>query len=68
MSYTIAKYIQKPGKNADVEEIDIPTAKFEFFMMGLRKNAGISDTEYKSVFNEEIPLSVVNLFKKWQKK
>ena len=50
------------------EKIERDTSKFEFFMMGLRKNAGISDTEYKSVFNEEIPLSVVNLFKKWQKK
>lgn len=50
------------------EKIERDTSKFEFFMMGLRKNAGISDAEYKSVFNEEMPLSVVNLFKKWQKK
>ncbi len=64
----IAKYIQKPGKNADVEEIDIPTAKFEFFMMGLRTSKGIDKGRYIQIFNEDFPEKVQKIIQNWQKK
>ena len=37
-------------------------------MMGLRKLSGISQTHYKSIFNNPFPQSFVKLCKEWEKK
>ena len=50
------------------EEIDSETSRFEFFMMGLRKLKGITDREYKSIFNEELPEKFLRLFKQEEEK
>ena len=64
----IKLYIANPGKFSDVEQIDIPTAKFEFFMMGLRTFKGISKARYRQIFNEDFPEKVWQIIKNWQKK
>ena len=75
----IEKYIEVWGQTKNIlekninqvtktEKIDKQISKFEFFMMGLRKTKGVSDLEYKSIFAEEIPQSVIKQFTKWQEK
>ena len=41
---------------------------FEFFMMGLRKTKGVTNNQFKNIFNMDIPFKVQQLFKNWQKK
>ena len=50
------------------EKIDVSTSEFEFFMMGLRKLEGISQTEYEKIFNSPLPPEFIELFNKWKKK
>ena len=64
----IKLYISSPGKFTDVEQIDIPTAKFEFFMMGLRTFKGISKARYRQIFREDFPDKVLQIIQGWQKK
>ena len=64
----IELYISAPGKNAEVEEIDISTAKFEFFMMGLRTLKGINKARYIQLFHEDFPEQVQQIIIEWQKK
>ena len=64
----IKLYISSPGKFTDVEQIDIPTAKFEFFMMGLRTFKGISRAGYRQIFHEDFPDKVLQIIQGWQKK
>ena len=52
----------------ECEIIDSKISSFEFFMMGLRKLSGISQTHYKSIFNNSFPQSFVKLCKEWEKK
>lgn len=64
----IAGKIQFPFETiSNVEKIDVETSKFEFFMMGLRKNSGITSFEYENIFSQAIPESVKLLFAKWEK-
>lgn len=51
-----------------VEEIDLETSKFEFFMMGLRKNNGISKKDFEVKFDCEFPKKIHNLFLNWEEK
>lgn len=51
-----------------VEIIDKDTSMFEFFMMGLRKTKGVTNNQFKNIFNMDIPFKVQQLFKNWQKK
>lgn len=64
----IKLYIANPGKFSDIEQIDIPTSKFEFFMMGLRTFKGISKARYRQIFHEDFPEKVWQIIKNWQKK
>ena len=64
----IKLYISSPGKFTNVEQIDIPTAKFEFFMMGLRTFKGISKARYRQIFHEDFPDKVLQIIQGWQKK
>ena len=50
------------------EKLSIEEIKFEFFMMGLRKSAGITDKEYFVFFDEAVPSGFLNLFNKWHEK
>ena len=50
------------------ETIDLETSKFEFFMMGLRKLKGITDRDYKRIFNEDLPEKFLQLFKEEETK
>lgn len=48
------------------EYIDLEISKFEFFMMGMRKNSGISDVQYETIFNEKLPQNFLKLIKNWE--
>lgn len=48
------------------EIIDLEDSKFEFFMMGLRKLTGITASQYRSCFNEDIPEEIVEKFFAWK--
>ncbi len=52
----------------DVEEINSETSEFEFFMMSLRKTDGFLESDYKKIFNKELPKNFLQLFDKWQNK
>ncbi len=49
----------------DVEKIGHQVSKFEYFMMGLRTKRGISTTEYKNIFGDDIPQKVQIILEKW---
>ena len=48
----------------NVEKIIQNTSKFEYFMMALRTQRGVSLEEYKDLFDEEMPETLENLLKK----
>lgn len=50
------------------EKLSDSDMKFEFFMMGLRKSAGITEKEYFDFFNEDLPETFLILFNKWKEK
>ncbi len=50
------------------EVVDCQTSIFEYFMMGLRKTAGISEKDFFYKFKRKIPQQIIGLFEKWQKK
>lgn len=50
------------------EQIDKETSEFEFFMMGLRKLTGISQSDYQEIFGESLPQKFLKLFSEWEKK
>lgn len=50
------------------EQIDKETSEFEFFMMGLRKLSGISQSDYQMIFDENMPEKFLKLFSEWEKK
>lgn len=52
----------------ECEKIDFEISSFEYFMMGLRKISGISQTHYKSIFQRQLPQSFVKLCRDWEKK
>ena len=52
----------------ECEKIDYKISSFEYFMMGLRKISGISQSHYKSVFNSRLPQCFIKLCKEWEKK
>ena len=58
-------YRKIPG---NLEEVSYEASVFEFFMMGLRKLKGITKNEFLNSFEKDIPLKIIELFKKWQKK
>lgn len=51
-----------------VEEIDLDTQIFEFFMMGLRTLKGVAYEDFVQRFNMPFPDKFLNIFNKWQKK
>ena len=51
-----------------VEEIDLGTQIFEFFMMGLRMLKGVAYEDFVQRFNMPFPDKFLNIFNKWQKK
>ena len=52
----------------NVENIDLETSEFEFFMMGLRKLEGVSQNEFEGAFGHKFPERFVSLFTKWEEK
>lgn len=70
----LAKYIKFWGEQADgllpqiSEQIDKETSEFEFFMMGMRKLTGISQSDYQKVFGESLPEKFLQVFSDWEKK
>lgn len=52
----------------ELEQVELETSEFEFFMMGFRKLSGITDVEYENCFNEKIPLDKIKVFKEWNGK
>ena len=51
-----------------VEEIDLDTQIFEFFMMGLRTLKGVAYEDFVQRFNMPFPDKFLNIFNKWHKK
>lgn len=51
-----------------LEEIDIETSVFEFFMMGLRKLRGITALEFYKIFDKQLPEKFLKTFAAWEKK
>jgi len=51
-----------------IENIDIETSKFEFFMMGLRKFSGIKESEYKKCFGCGFSDVFIKFCQKWKEK
>ncbi len=49
-----------------LEEIDQSVSEFEFFMMGLRKIKGISEAEFRKVFNKALPEKFLELYAVWE--
>ena len=70
LCYDNSIYIKNQNESIpqECEIIDSKISSFEFFMMGLRKLSGISQTHYKSIFNNSFPQSFVKLCKEWEKK
>lgn len=69
----IEQYIAYWNKNTNQlyytqENIDKQTSIFEFFMMGLRKNKGISQNDFINQFSQDIPNKVISLFNEWEHK
>lgn len=70
----VKKYVDFWGQRpADMppqtfESIDKETSQFEFFMMGLRKLKGIRASDYKTIFDQELPEKFLQLFSEWEKK
>lgn len=52
----------------NVENIDEKTLMFEFFMMGLRKLAGVKESDFIKCFSKKMPVSVKQLAKKWEER
>ena len=50
------------------EQIDKETSEFEFFMMGMRKLTGISQSDYQEIFGEKLPEKFLRVFSDWEKK
>ena len=50
------------------EQIDKETSEFEFFMMGMRKLTGISQSDYQKIFGESLPEKFLQVFSDWEKK
>ena len=42
-----------------IENIPLKTSQFEYFMMALRTSRGVSLQEYEEIFNEKMPLELV---------
>lgn len=55
-------------KKEDIEFIDVETSKFEFFMMGLRKKEGITESEYQQIFGTNLSLKFKSYFSDWENK
>lgn len=52
----------------EVEEIDVETSKFEYFMMGLRKRSGICKEDFEQTFGCDFPKNVEQLINTWKEK
>lgn len=50
------------------EKICRADSVFEFFMMGLRKKKGITLSQYKSLFGQELPEKVLSVMQEYQKR
>lgn len=50
-----------------VENVDLETSIFEFFMMGLRTLEGVSKNHFISCFNKPFPEKIIDEFEKWEK-
>lgn len=63
-------WVQRPADMPPqtFESIDKETSQFEFFMMGLRKLKGIRASDYKTIFDQELPEKFLQLFSEWEKK
>ena len=61
----IEAYIKDPCQNQTVEKIDPQTARFEFFMMGLRTSKGIDRLHFKRIFGEDFPEKTQKVIEQW---
>lgn len=62
-------WLHGAGKNPQVsEKIDLKTSEFEFFMMGMRKISGISEAEFRQIFNKALPDYFIKLCNKWKER
>lgn len=51
--------------NVILENVDVNTSMFEFFMMGLRTMNGVGKKQFFNHFNKPFPQSVLKLFEEW---
>lgn len=61
----IDSYIKNPCLNQTVEIISPQTARFEFFMMGLRTSKGIDRLHFKRIFGEDFPEKTQKVIEQW---
>ena len=65
--------VSKPPEAASIppqtsELIDLPTSKFEFFMMSLRKTDGFLESEFLRCFGQLLPPYFLETFARWKQK
>ena len=61
----IQAYIKNPCSSYLTENISTETARFEFFMMGLRTAKGVDRFRFKSIFNTDFSQKTLELFEQW---
>lgn len=70
----IKKYVEfwnKPGSNnipQIMENVSVEDSCFEFFMMGMRKIAGINTWDFERKFQKKVPEKFIELAYKWAEK
>ena len=64
----IKAYIKDPAGTGTQEKIDIKTAQFEFFMMGLRTAKGVDRLRFKKIFGTDFPKKTLEIIAQWQQK
>lgn len=52
----------------ETEKLSVQTSEFEFFMMGLRTNRGVSTGSYRRIFGKNMSESIIKKFEEWNKK
>ena len=52
----------------ETEKLSVQTSEFEFFMMGLRTNRGVSTGSYRRIFGKNMSESIIKKFEEWEKK
>lgn len=65
---TQADAFQTACRAFEIEELSVETSIFEYFMMGLRTNRGVSLREYESIFKAQMNSNIVKKLEAWQEK